>query len=333
VVKLHGLLPCVLLLACGRLDATVLVARDAGTVEALDAALDEDAGEPLEAAAAEPPETDPGLADAASALDASASAGRCRIGGASEGFYDNFDGTALDPARWLVADGPVQFGGRSSAGSFAPDNVAVEGGALVLRVRGDRYGGPVRGRDESGALRADGRRSAAAVATRDLFASGTYQVQGRLSGPLPVELALWWVRDDDSEGALSESTPGALDGGPSYSRVRMESRSAAALEANDFALDADLADGASHILRFDWYTTTQNAVRFWVDDKARWAASSALPPRRAARLWIVAWLPSDAPADFDTAEIRIENAFITPFGNEGDQCEDGELSGPFLVLP
>jgi hypothetical protein len=333
MVRLRWLLPCFLLPACGRLDATVLVARDAGAAEALDAALAEDPGAPPEAAAAEPPAADAGVVDAASALDASATAGRCRIGGASEGFYDNFDGTALDPSRWLVADGPVVFGGRSSAGSFAPGNVAVEGGALVLRVRGDRYTGPVRGRDGSGALRTDGRRSAAAVATRDLFASGTYQVQGRLSGPLPVELALWRVRDDDSEGALSESTPGALDGGVSYTRVHMESRSADALEATDFALDAGLDDGASHILRFDWYTTTQNAARFWVDDKARWTASSALPSRRAARLWIVAWLPSDAPADFDTAEIRIENAFITPFGNDGDLCDDGELAGPFLVPP
>jgi hypothetical protein len=44
-------------------------------------------------------------------------------------------------------------------------------------------------------------------------------------------------------------------------------------------------------------------------------------------------VPDDAAAYFDTAEVRIENAFVTPFGNTGDVCVDGELQGPSLTLP
>jgi hypothetical protein len=47
----------------------------------------------------------------------------------------------------------------------------------------------------------------------------------------------------------------------------------------------------------------------------------------------VAWLRDTSPAAFDTAEIHVESAFVTPFGNDGDICVDGELEGPFLTLP
>jgi hypothetical protein len=279
-----------------------------------------------------PPADAAALDDAAVSGDAGPSTlGVCRIGGAADGFYENFDGSALDPARWLVAHGPFTFAGVS--GRFARDNVQLRGGALHLFVRGDRYEGPVRPVDAAGTPLASGKRSAAAVATRDAFGSATYQVQGSLSGPAPIEVVIWFVRDDDGAGAIDLATPGLLDGQRDYGHVRMRTRDASSADAQQFALGSPLDDGASHILRFDWYTTSQKSVSFWIDDQLRAKSMRALPPSNAGRLWIVAWVPGDAAADFDTAEIRIDNAFITPFGNSGDRCTDGELQGPSLALP
>lgn len=293
-----------LLASCAPLEGDVLIARDAGAA-----------------------------ADDAAAIDSGApdTRGLCRIGGSDDGFYENFDGAALDGERWLVAHGPVTFAGLR--GSFARDNVEVAGGALVLRVRGDLYSGPVRAIDATGRALASGARSGAAVATRDLFASATYQVQGRLSGPEGIEVAIRFVRDDDAEGALDIATPGLGEGTPSYRHVRMRSRDARISSELQFELAQGLDDGDPHILRFDWYTTRDNAAAFWVDDAHRWSTEEALPSRRAGRMWIVAWLPDDGPAAFDTAEIRVDNAFVTPFGNDGDLCTDGELAGPALIAP
>jgi hypothetical protein len=246
--------------------------------------------------------------------------GVCRIGGSKDGFYENFPGTTLDPQRWLVADGAVTFAGSRARGNFAHENVQVTGGSLRLRVRGDLYQGELP------------KRSAAAVATRDLFASATYQVQGMLVGPPAVEVAIWFVRDDDSQGAIDLTTPGLDGAGRSYGRVHMRTRDASSSNDTQFALAQSFEDGASHILRFDWYTTATPSVSFWIDDEIRWKSPRALPPMAAGRLWIVAWLADDAAADFDTAEIRIDSAFVTPFGNDGDQCTDGALSGPSLTL-
>jgi hypothetical protein len=273
--------------------------------------------------------------DARTSDDASSpdTRGVCRIGGSRDGFYENFNGTSLDATRWLVAHGPVRFAGAAPRGGFARDNVQVRDGALHLLVRGDRYEGDVRSVDSTGKTLATGKRSAAAVVSRDLFGSGTYQVQGLLSGPAAVELAIWFVRDDDSAGAIDLTTPGTNGGVRNYGYVRMRTRDATSANDVQFALGKSLDDGASHILRFDWYTTASKSVSFWIDDMLRAKSMRSMPPSNAGRLWIVAWVRDDAPADFDTAEIRLDNAFITPFGNDGDVCSDGELKGPSLTPP
>ncbi|MFT3927766.1 MAG: glycoside hydrolase family 16 protein [Myxococcales bacterium] len=291
---------------CAQLEAVVLVVRDANVDEpAIDAA------------------TEPSDAGDAGSPDAGRDAGPdtrgvCRSGGSKDGFYETFDGPALDPTRWLVAQGRLEFAGRMAQGGFLAENVRVEGGSLVLTVHGD--------------LHAGGRRTGAAIVTRDLFASATYQAQGHLVGPPGVEFALASLRDDDREGGIDIATPGLEADRASYARVHMRSRDAAGTSETQFALAETLDDGASHILRFDWYTTAQSAVRFWVDDMPRSQLDEHLP-MRAGRMWLLAWVPGEAAADFDTVEIRIENAFVTPFGNSGDLCQDGELSGPGLAPP
>jgi hypothetical protein len=324
------------LAGCAAREGTVLVARelsgDAGVPDisldgavAADARVREDgASEPTNGDAGELPSADDGGA---------ALLGRCRIEGASAGFYENFGGVQLSNT-WLIAHGVHTFAGSAPRGGFVRDNVAVRDGALVLSVRGDRYVGPVVGIEASGAARVDGKRSAGAVATRDLFASATYQIQGRLAGPPGVEVAMWVMADDDRAGGADLAAPGVVQGLPSYGAVRMRSRTGLGVsEQNQFALVQRLDDGASHILRFDWYTTSQPTVDFWVDDVSRWKATEQVLDGATRRLWIVAWVPDDAPADFDTAEIRIENAFVTPFGNDGDRCTVSEYTNRGLVSP
>lgn len=315
---------CVALSACGPLEGTVLIARDAG----IDAGGDAEEETPIDAGANE---------DAREAGEASADAGNvtrglCRTGSSKDGFYENF-AMPLNPNRWLLANGPVEVAGLSAQGGYARDNVNIEAGTLIMRVRGDQYDGPVRSRDREGKPLASGKRSAAALVTRDLFTSATYQMQGRFVGPPGVEVALWFVRDDDSEGAIMIGTPG-LDGtAPSYAFVSMHTRDGSASAGSEFALGTSFDDRASHILRFDWYTTANNAAVFWVDDVQRFQVTRNLPARKAGRLWIVARVRDGAAAAFDTAEIRIENAFVTPFGYGDVECTDGELAGPSLVSP
>jgi hypothetical protein len=318
-------LACLLwLLGCAPVEGTVLVLRDAGVDSGLD--REPDAATELDAAM----ELD--APDAALTADA-AIVGQCRIGSSQDGFGDSFEADALDPTHWLVAHGTTSFAGKVSAGGFVRENVAVAGGALLLRVRGDLYTGPIRGIDAAGQPLASGRRSAAAIATRDLFQSGTYQMQGVLSAPPGVEVAMWVMRDDDRQGAIDIATPGLEADIASRTRVRLRSRDALASALLQLPLAAPFDVTSTNSLRFDWYTTATPGVVYWVDDEARWQTDEHLPAGGAARLWIVAWAPDDVPLDFETAEVRIESMFIRPFANSGDRCDPAELVGKGLVAP
>jgi hypothetical protein len=319
----------------------VLEARGPGTDAEVDdggsdADPSEDAAGDAESLTADS-QTEDAFAPDAEALGADASVedtqGICRISGASDGFYETFAAADLDPSRWLVAHGAPNVGETPIAGGFLRDNVALDQGTLVLRVRGSKYAGTLRGFSDNGAIRSDVLQSGAAVVTRDLFGSGTYQVEGRISAPAGVTLALWWLRDDLAEGGIDMRTPDEVAAAESYTHVQLRTRDGAGETRLSEDAGVALNDGARHILRFDWYTTGQNSVRFWIDDVARSLVRTHLPGTRAGRLWIAAYTEKGAPADFDTAEVRIDNAFVTPFGNLGDECVDGELRGPWLVLP
>ncbi|MDB4977707.1 MAG: hypothetical protein JWN48_6048 [Myxococcaceae bacterium] len=347
MVRLVALACSLLTLAgCSARVGTVLFATDdaAPRAGAGDAATEGDATSSDAALPVRPRDAalDSSLRDAGMLADAGPEgvAGRCRIEGAASGFYENFDGTTLS-STWLLAHGVHSFAGSTARGGFVRDNVSLQNGNLILSVRGDRYTGPVRGIDEGGALRADGRRSAAAVVTRDLFASGTYQVQGHLVGPPGVELALWVMADDDRAGGIDLGLPGltgdAGDAGSlGYAALRLRTRTSrdpGESTVDQLALAQSLDDGQSHIVRFDWYTVNAPTAQFWLDDSPRWTSTSHVPSGTTRRLWIVAWVPDDRTADFETAELRIENAFITPFGNQGDSCAAASFASPGLVTP
>lgn len=314
-----------LVAACAPVGGTVLVRSD-GSAEG-GAAFD--ASAPPAAQRGDASASDGTALEAAVAEDAAPPTieSACRIAGASSGFFEEFTSATLDGARFLLAHGGATIAGRTPHGGFLRENVALRDGALVLSVRGDAYAGALRGFAATGARRADGRRTAAAVATRDLFASATYSATFLLRAPPGVEVGLFVLRDAEPLEWLEI----ASRGGELAGRVRMRSaRADGSGGESELALPAS-AD-ALHSLRFDWYTNPREAVRFWIDDVPQQLSDQPAPEGRAGRLWLLAWVPDDAPADFDTAELRIERAFITPFGNDGDRCVEAPVPPP-LTLP
>ncbi len=324
VGRFTALLFCV---GCSSASGTVLEreSRDAGNPS-------EDAGGPFPNAAK----------DAAAMGDAAVSPvpetkGLCRTS-PSEGFVDQFDGDALDARRWLVAHGNVAIAGERGAGGFLRDNISVRSGKLVLSVRGDAYAGALRGIDTAGKERATGARSGAAIATRDLFMSASYQWEGRLAAPQGVKLVLLAMRDEPAQGLIAVTAPGLdTQGNPSYAwaTARVEGPLAAP-SSQQILLPSPLADGMVHRLRFDWHSgpgaTSLPSVDVWQDGKTlQTLAGNA--PARAARAWLVAFVPDGSAADFDTNEVEISTAFITPLGETRDACSDGEITGLALEPP
>jgi hypothetical protein len=255
-----------------------------------------------------------------------------------DGFLDPFDGSALRADNWLVAHGNVEVAGERSLGGFVRENLAVRNGKLILTVRGDAYTGSIRGIDRDGKMRANGQRTGAAIATRDLFMSATYQWEGKLAAAAGIKLVLAVMRDDPEDGMIAITAPGLTSGGaPSYAFASAYVRSpVAAPVTRQIALPSPLDDGDNHSLRFDWHAgpgpTSPPAADFWHGpDNLQTLTGDA--PARAGRAWLLAFVPDGAVADFDTVDIEISTAFITPFGETRDRCTDGELMSPVLETP
>jgi hypothetical protein len=317
-------LALLLLSGCSAAEGTVLHRKTPAEQPSSDASTNP----PFDGSVSPPPPRDGG---------SQPGVGDCKILG-GQGFVEQFTGPALDATRWLVAHGNEPMLGETSTGGFVRENVRIEDNKLVLTVRGDLYqGSSVRGFAADGTRRSDGKRTGAAIATRNLFQSATYQWEGRLSSEPGVKLVLAVRRAPVDESALAISAPG-LDGATrSYGFVEALLAPGGAQEKRyQLRVATRLDDGNPQSLRFDWHSGGPGISHYYTDFQD--GSGSLLnvqdpQPARAGRLWLAAFVPEGAPADFDTAEVRIETAFITPFAEGNDACTNGELPPGMLVAP
>ena len=265
-----------------------------------------------------------------------------------DSFYDDFDGEELDRSKWLVSN-KAWGGGDIGNGGVVPQNVSLSGnGTLVLESHGNNYSG-----DVPGIKRPDGTRTGGAIATRDYYASGSYEVSARISPDLGVCSAIWTfeyeeyyegdpiyeenVRGNKDYYAINHEVDIELPGRPTKKKENM---SFDYVLCNTWIGEYDdieqttsyvklpesinLQDGEFHTYRFDWHTGDEGkgqepCVEFYIDDQ-RVMKNTTHVPTKAGRFWIGAWFPDKwaGEADFDTSYFEIDYAKIEPFGESGD---------------
>lgn len=270
--------------------------------------------------------------------------------GQTEAFFDDFSGDALDTGKWLVAE--KMWGGWN--GGVVPENVSVSNGTLKLEGHGNLYTGDVQGCNKN---LPGGIRTGAAIATRDYYASGCYEVVAKVAPVLGACSAIWTFEyeeyDKDSEeyknypdqtGKLAIvnheidielPTANADFDTPTFRAARfntyeMENRSKSHFQTLPEAVD----DGQWHTYRFDWHTGDANEqprVDFYVDGQLLYTSYEHIPTH-ASRLWLGIWFPASkdsdgdgfgdtgwtGTADFDTAVFEIDSVRITPYCEAGD---------------
>lgn len=273
-------------------------------------------------------------------------------------FFDDFEGAAVDTTRWQLVRrnwGGQVDGEMSYNGGVLPDNVRVGDGYLVLTARGDHHDGPARGVNRNGSLRADGKRTGAALHTATAFASGSYEVRLKVAPELGACSALWTYHYEElpvgARGyrALAGKHLGPypvnheidieLPGrpGPAHEDIAFDRALMVTwegLEDDEYTtcyarLAAPQDDGAFHTYRFDWHTgdpggtdhvSQDRRVEFYVDDELVTTTTTTVPTR-AGHFWVGVWFPRGwaGVPDFDTAEMVVDWVRITPFGEAGDE--------------
>ncbi|WP_455544514.1 family 16 glycosylhydrolase [Intestinibacter sp.] len=269
----------------------------------------------------------------------------------SEVFFDDFDGNSLNQDKWLIAY--KNWGGKDSTGKdynggVVPQNVSVSDGTLKLEAHGNNYEGDVLGINKNKSLRSDGKRVGAAIATKEYYASGSYEVVAKVAPELGACSAIWTFEYEEyypgdekykkmpvggnDYYAVNHEIDIEMPGRPSSAKVNQSFEYAlcntwigennSEYTVNYTKLPKVQNDGKFHKYRFDWHTGDDNEtarVEFYFDDVLVYTATTHIPTN-ASRLWIGVWFPKEwaGTPNFDTSLFEVDYVKITPFNEAGD---------------
>jgi beta-glucanase (GH16 family) len=243
---------------------------------------------------------------------------------------DTFSGAIAGSCDWTIVQS--NWGGHTAAGDYSGGvitaNVGKRDGQLVLTARGNRYDGDIRGYDKDGTVRPDGRRTGAAIMSRQRYLGGRFEARVTIPPDLGVASALWtffYAEPPDGGGIenheIDIELPGRAndDAPPSFRYVLLSTWRG--LKTGEWttafqALPETVTDGKFHVLRFDWQPPSQQDpgfVAFYIDGRLLKTIRSNVPSR-AGNLWLGLWFPRKwaGVPDFDTAEMTVDWVRITP---------------------
>lgn len=258
----------------------------------------------------------------------------------SDVFYDDFSDSFLDTDKWLIAEknwgGTVTSDGvkQDYNGGVIAENVALRDGTLVLTGLGNSYRGKLRGINRDKSRRADGMRCGGAIATKDYFGSGSYEIRAKIAPELGCCSAMWTFeyeekysgddvsivnheidiefpgRDENDELSLSHAlcTTWIGEGGNEHKTA--------------VPYCGDQADGEFHTYRFDWHTGSDSEiprVEYYFDGVLTYTSYEFIPTNES-RFWLGLWFPKNwaGTPDFDRTEFVVDHVSITPFHESGD---------------
>ncbi len=264
-------------------------------------------------------------------------------------FFDDFTGESLDTEKWLIAE--KTWGGFN--GGVVSKNVSVSDGTLKLEGHGNLYQGDVEGVNKQ---LSGGIRTGAAIATKEYYSSGSYEIVAKVAPELGACSAIWTFEYEEYYPGSAEyealgatgsyatvnheidielPTATSTHSEPNFSSVRFNTY-IAENRCHSYFMDLPYAqdDGKFHTYRFDWHTgdiDEEARVDFYIDDQYLYTSKKYIPTN-ASRLWVGLWFPSAKDSDhdgygdsgwtgtanFDTTVFEIDSVKITPYHEQGD---------------
>ena len=203
---------------------------------------------------------------------------------------------------------------------------ATDASTIVLEAHGNHYSGPARGYNSDGTMRPDGRRTGAAIRSRQRFLGGRFEARVTIPAQLGVVSAFWSffyekTTTDERNHEIDIEFPGqaSAHSPPALTHVTLSTWRGLAAGQSTAAfvkLPHAVADGAFHLLRFDWLPPSASqapAVKFYIDDKLLHVARTNVPSE-PANIWLGLWFPPQwaGKPEFTSVSMRVDWIRITP---------------------
>lgn len=234
-------------------------------------------------------------------------------------FFDDFKESELDTDKWKILN--VKWGENATKGTHGgvvPENIYLQDGNLVVRALGDYYKGDVKGHGQNTKV-------GGVIATREKFASGSYEVRAKIC-PRPGALSAFWTYYYENE-EFNHEIDFEFPGRNQYPNKPEDSDLKWGLLSNWRGVPdhlrrtadvyiGDQTDGEFHLYRFDWYAgseTEKPRVEWYYDNKLVHLSYEQIPDHAAefsVGIWFPWWI---SKADFDTDYMYIDWVKITPF--------------------
>jgi glycosyl hydrolase family 16 len=245
----------------------------------------------------------------------------CPSAGDTRSFEEDFSTPVLDACRWAAVE--ENWGGRLGDedynGGVVPANVRVRDGYAELHALGNRYAGTVRGVASDGSLRLHGRRTGAAIVTRQRFLGGRFEARIAIAKELGVCSAMWtffYEKNADKPARNHEidiEFPGRedIDAPPSLGHVAFTTWTGLEPGESTTALRAlPHPELEFHTFRFDWLPPTASSagrLDYYVDDELLYSTRENVPSEPAP-LWLGVWFPQTwaGTPDFGEAVMRVD---------------------------
>ena len=242
---------------------------------------------------------------------------------------ENFSLPILNPCTWVVvqANWGGQQGGEDFNGGVLAENVSVRDGALALSAHGNIYNGPSRGINLDGSVRRDGKRTGAAIMTRQRYLGGRFEARFAAIKRPGVVSALWtFFYDQTADGMIRNHEIDIEFPGQAREDAPISFRNATLTTwtglqpgqttAAFAAVSHNLLYNGHHTLRFDWRPPTptwSGAVSFFIDGRLTHVTRTNVPSE-PGNLWVGAWFPPvwAGEPEFDEAEMIVDWIHIRP---------------------
>jgi len=224
-----------------------------------------------------------------------------------EAFFDDFtDG--VDKSKWLVAH--KSWGGGKNGftnGGVVLENVEEDtaAGKVIFHAHGNHYTGNIEGINKDLTRQSTGVRTGGAIATREYFGAGSYEIRMKAAVELGVCSAIWtfYYNDDEYYSGMpivNHEIDIELPGRPGPGTVDIDFDQGlfntwvgeidSLYEAGYTQLPSRQDDGEFHIWRFDWHTDeADRRVDFYLDGQLLRTMRNHIP-FYAGRLWLGEWM-------------------------------------------
>ena len=256
----------------------------------------------------------------------------------SDVFYEDFNGSSLDSDKWLIAEknwgGTVTVNGvkQDYNGGVISENVSLRDGNLVLTGSGNNYEGELRGINRDKSRRADGKRCGGAIATREYFGSGSYEIRAKIAPELGCCSAMWTFEyeedySNDTLTIVNHEIDIEFPGRDKNNELSLSHALCTTWVTEEDYKSSSVncgkqADGEFHTYRFDWHTGDDGEtprVEYYFDDVLTYTSYDYIPTNES-RLWLGLWFPKNwaGTPDFEQTEFEVDYLKITPFHESGD---------------